>query len=177
MTNTIFLQIVNKLISILPLTRCYVIKSYLLKLSGVDCSPSCRIVSSAKIIVLNLEVGKNTFIGHQVLITGDNNFKIKIGDNVDIAPRVCILSGSHDIDMLGTNSAGKGSGGDVLIDDGVWIGANSTIMPGVKIGKKAVIGAGSIVNKDIPPYCVAVGNPCRPIKTWNIKTQEFDKIY
>jgi maltose O-acetyltransferase len=176
MQNTIILQIVNKFIGLMPLTRFYRIKAALLRLSGIECSLSCRIVSSVKIVVLNLEIGEKTFIGHQVLITGNSKYKIKIGNNVDIAPRVSILSGTHIIDMLGENSAGVGFGGNVIIENGVWIGANSTILPGVKIGKKAVIGAGSVVTKNIPPYCIAVGNPCRVVKKWNSKTQIFDKI-
>lgn len=52
----------------------------------------------------------------------------------------------------------------VLIEDGVWIGGGSTILPGVTIGKNSVIGAGSVVVKDIPANSIAVGNPCRVIK-------------
>lgn len=76
--------------------------------------------------------------------------------------------------MIGKNSAGPESGGDVIIEDGVWIGANSTILPGVRIGEKSVIGAGSVVLKDIPPFCIAFGNPCKPIKQWNAKSGLFE---
>jgi acetyltransferase-like isoleucine patch superfamily enzyme len=69
--------------------------------------------------------------------------------------------------MLGEHSAGLGKGGAVVVNDGAWIGANTTILPGITIGRKAVVGAGSVVNRDIPPYCVAVGNPCRLVKRWN----------
>ena len=148
----------------------------MLRLSGVKCDPTARIVASAKIIYLNVTIGHDTFIGHQVLISGSDKHNIYIGKNVDIAPRVCILSGSHVIDMIGSHSAGEGSGGDVIIEDGVWVGANSTILPGVTIGEKAIIGAGSLVNKDIPPYCIAVGNPCKPIKKWNNQSKIFNAI-
>ncbi|MDE6407021.1 MAG: hypothetical protein K2K48_06295 [Anaeroplasmataceae bacterium] len=52
----------------------------------------------------------------------------------------------------------------VIIGDKTWLGANVTVLPGVTIGEGAVIGAGSVVTKDIPPYTVAVGNPCKVVK-------------
>jgi acetyltransferase-like isoleucine patch superfamily enzyme len=176
MGKTILLQLVNKIFNLLPLTSCYWIKSSLLKAAGIECKSSLRIVSSARIVTLNVIIGEDTYIGHQVLITGNDLYKIQIGSNVDLAPRVCILSGSHEIDMIGKHSAGSGSGGDVIIEDGVWIGANSTILPGVRIGEKSVIGAGSVVTKDIPPFCISIGNPCKPIKHWDSKSGLFEGI-
>jgi maltose O-acetyltransferase len=134
-----------------------------------------RIVASARVVITNVSIGEDTFIGHQVLIVGDEASPITIGKNVDIAPRVVIVSGGHEIDMVSGHSAGAGKGGKIWIQDGVWIGANSTILPGVTIGYKSVIGAGSVVNHDIPAYCVAVGNPCRTIKRWDDKSKSFLK--
>lgn len=54
---------------------------------------------------------------------------------------------------------------DVIIEDGVWIGCNVTILKGVTIGRGAVVGAGSLVTKDVPPYAIAVGNPAKVIKS------------
>jgi acetyltransferase-like isoleucine patch superfamily enzyme len=59
---------------------------------------------------------------------------------------------------------------------GVWFGANNTVWPGVTIGRKAVIGAGSVVNRNVLAFIVAVGNPCRPVKKWNQKTALFESI-
>ena len=56
---------------------------------------------------------------------------------------------------------------EIKIEDGVWIGNSVIILPGVKIGKKSIIGAGSVVCKSIPDYCVAVGNPARIIKRYD----------
>lgn len=174
--ETVMLQIVNLLFSIMPLTRWYRLRARLLCFAGVDCSDSARIISSARIVIKNVSIGKDSFIGEQVLITGDRKCKITIGDNIDIGPRVLIVSGAHEIDMFSAHSAGAGKGAEVCIEDGVWIGANATILPGVKIGRKAVIGAGSLVNRDIPPFCVAVGNPCLPIKKWNFEQNCFERI-
>jgi len=172
--KTVILQFVNLIFSITPLTRWYGIRARLLRFAGVNCDKSARIVSSCRIVIVNIQIGKDTFIGHQTLISGNSTSRITIGDYVDIAPRVVILSGTHDIDMIGEHSAGKGTGANVTIEDGVWIGANSTILPGVTIGKKTIIGAGSVVNKSIPPYCIALGNPCKPIKLWNAELGLFD---
>ena len=59
---------------------------------------------------------------------------------------------------------GAGLSRDAVIEDGVWIGAGTTILGGVRIGRKTVVGAGSLVNRDLPPFTVAVGVPCRPLK-------------
>jgi maltose O-acetyltransferase len=174
--KTIILQLVNKLFELMPLTSFYQLRAKLLQIAGVNCDSSARIVASCRIITRNVTIGMDTFIGHQVLITGAESARITIGNNVDIAPRVVILSGTHEIDMRGDHSAGKGKGAPVLIQDGVWIGGNSTITPGVIIGHKAVIGAGSVVVNDIPPFYIAVGNPCRPIKRWSPETNSFVRI-
>lgn len=160
----------------MPLTRWYKIRARMLRFCGIKCTLTLRLVSSARIVYKNVTIGENSFIGHQVLITGNDLFKIQIGSNVDLAPRVTILSGGHEIDMIGKHSAGLGSGGDVIIEDGVWIGANSTILPGVRIGEKSVIGAGSVVTKDIPHHCIAVGNPCKPIKQWDSTIGVFEGL-
>lgn len=85
---------------------------------------------------------------------------ITIGNNVALGPHVKVFAGGHDYNTLNlTDTAGP-----VVIDDFVWIGGNTTILPGVYIGEGAVIGAGSVVTRDIPPYSIAVGNPARVIK-------------
>ena len=176
MRRTVILQLVNLFFGLTPLTRWYALRSHLLQLAGVQCSSSARVVASARIVVTNVSIGDNTFIGHQVLITGDSDSRIVIEDNVDIAPRVVVLTGTHEIDMSSCRSAGRGKGADVNIESGAWIGANCTILPGVRIGRMAVIGAGSVVTKDVPPFCIAVGNPCRVKKKWNGITNAFELI-
>jgi maltose O-acetyltransferase len=174
--HTILLQLANKLFACTPLTRGYGIRARLLRLGGVDCARSARIVASARIVFRSVSIGEDTFIGHQVLIAGNEDSRVTIGNNVDIAPRVVIVSGSHELDMESPHSAGQGAGAPVHVEDGVWIGANSTILPGVTIGKKAVIGAGSVVIGDIPAYTIAVGNPCRPVKRWNPEAATFARL-
>jgi maltose O-acetyltransferase len=98
---------------------------------------------------------------------------IEIGSFVDIAPRVTIINGTHEIDMVGVHTAGIGKCLPIKIENGVWLGAGSIILPGVTIGEKAMIGAGSVVSNDIPSYTLSVGVPCRPIKQWEAEKDMF----
>jgi maltose O-acetyltransferase len=106
------------------------------------------------------------FLGHEALISGGKS-RVTIGDCVDIGPRVSILTGSHEVDMTSRHSAGRGFSRDVVIEEGAWIGGGSTILGGITIGRKAVIAAGSVVTRDVPPYALAAGAPCRVKKLWS----------
>lgn len=167
--------VVNFIIVLLPSTRLFYFKRFLLSLKGAKIGKNVRVCSSAKFLGNGkLIIDENTWIGHECLLISTSS--ISIGKNVDIAPRVFIGTGTHLIEMNSPNVAGEGINKDIVIENGVWIGANSIVLPGVKIGEKSIIGAGSVVVKDIPPYCIAVGNPCRPIKLWNQETQLFELI-
>ena len=111
------------------------------------------------------------------LCRGDNfyaNFNLVIldeapvtfGDNVFIAPNCGFYTAGHPIDAAERNK-GLEYARPITVGDNVWIGAGVTVLPGVTIGDNCVIGAGSVVVKDIPANCIAVGNPCKVIKTIN----------
>jgi acetyltransferase-like isoleucine patch superfamily enzyme len=173
---SISLHIVNKLFRLLPETRCYGIKARLLGACGFNVHKTARIVSSVRFWgSYELTVGIDTFVGHEVLIAG-GNCKITIGDFCDIGPRVSLVAGTHEIDMRGPRAAGMGISRDIIIEDGVWIGANVTILGGVKIGTKAIIAAGSVVTQDIPPYVVAAGVPCKPAKIWDTEYEGWGPV-
>ena len=163
----------HKISILLPETRFYHLKSSMLQKCGFSVHPSARITSSAKFIgAFNLSVGEDTYIGHDVLIAG-GNCTISIGNACDLAPRVNLITGTHEIDMTSVHSAGKGYSRDIIIEDGVWIGACVTVLGGVRIGAKSVIAAGSTVTHDIPANVIAAGTPCEVIKTWNTDSQEW----
>ena len=85
---------------------------------------------------------------------------ITIGNNVRVGANVVIMDGdAHQDDPR----AGKNA--PIVIEDNVWIGASVTVLKGATIGRNSLIGAGSVVVKDIPANCVAVGNPCKVIRT------------
>ena len=87
---------------------------------------------------------------------------IKIGDRVMIASHCAITSLSHDYKQEKMNATQ--TQGEININDDVWIGAHSVVLPGVTIGRGAVIGAGSVVTHDVAPYTIALGVPARRYK-------------
>jgi len=91
---------------------------------------------------------------------------ITIGNNVVISPNVKIYAIAHDYSALSLIDYAA----PVVVEDDVWICGNSIILPGVTIGRGSVIGAGSIVNKNIPPFSIAVGTPAKPIKIRKISS-------
>lgn len=111
--------------------------------------------------------GTNTTVGDNFFMNVNGKLmdsgKITIGNNVFIAPNVCIITEEHSMDVT-ERVAGFEYTHPVAIGDNVWICAGALILPGVTIGEGSVIGAGSVVTKDIPPKSLAVGNPCRVIR-------------
>lgn len=110
----------------------------------------------------NIEVGKNLFANYNCTII--DVAKVTIGDNCMLAPNVAIYTAGHPIHPDTRRSLYE-YGKPVVIGDNVWIGGNAVILPGVTIGSNCVIGAGSVVTHDIPPWTVSAGNPCRVIRS------------
>ena len=114
----------------------------------------------------NLVIGNNFRATRNLTIQCAGN--IIIGDNVLVASDVFIINYNHGLDPITDNYLNNNlEVNEIKIEDGVWIGNSVIILPGVKIGKKSIIGAGSVVCKSIPDYCVAVGNPARIIKRYD----------
>jgi acetyltransferase-like isoleucine patch superfamily enzyme len=114
-----------------------------------------------------VRIGKPFVFGSNIFI--DLGFKdgVVIGDNVILAGFDHLLT--HSNVLWGV----KGEGGPVIIKDGARIGVNVVILPGVTIGENAVIGACSLVNKNIPDNCIAVGVPAKPIKMHHFHRHEL----
>ena len=118
----------------------------------------------------NIEVGENFFANYNLTVLDVG--KVRIGKNAQIAPNVSIYTAGHPIHPDSRN-AGYEYGIEVTIGDNVWIGGNVCIMPGVTVGDNVVIGAGSVVTKDIPDSVIAVGNPCRVVRTITDDDRDF----
>jgi hypothetical protein len=111
--------------------------------------------------------GKNIYVNYNLTAVDDTH--IYVGDNTMIAPNVILASAAHPLDPE-ERRKGYQYNKPVHIGKNCWLGAGVIVVPGVSIGDDTVIGAGSVVTKDIPSGVVAVGNPCRVIK--EIKREE-----
>ena len=110
----------------------------------------------------NITLGEDFYSNYNLVILDDA--PITIGSHVFIAPDCGIYAAGHPIDAAQRNE-GLEYAKPVTIGDNVWIGGGVRILPGVSIGSNTVIGAGSVVTKDIPDGVLAAGNPCRVIRT------------
>lgn len=109
----------------------------------------------------NISVGENFYTNHNVTIL--DGAKVTFGDNVFIAPDCVFSTAGHPIDARQRNQ-GLEIALPITVGDNVWIGTHVSVLPGVHIGSNTVIGAGSVVNRDIPDGVVAAGNPCRVLR-------------
>lgn len=113
---------------------------------------------------MGLKIGNNSSIGPYSYI-GCSGY-IEIGNNVMISPRVSIYAENHLFGDPGVPMINQGvARSSVIIEDDCWIASHSVILAGVKIGTGSVVGAGSIVTKDVPPFSIVAGNPARVIKS------------
>ena len=120
--------------------------------------------------------GKHVRLGNYVyanfnLTLVDDGY-IDIGDNVMFAPNVTVITATHPV-LPALREKGLQFNVDVKICNNVWIGAGAIIMPGITVGENSVVGAGSVVTKDVPPNTVVVGNPARVLR----EIGERDRIY
>jgi acetyltransferase-like isoleucine patch superfamily enzyme len=118
----------------------------------------------------HITVGRRSLIGEGCILRGQGG--ITIGDDVYLGTLVQILAVNHvfydttrPISMQGITAQG------ISIGDGSWIGSGAIILDGVRIGRNVVVGAGAVVTRDVPDYCIAVGNPARVIR--NLRTHPF----
>ena len=109
----------------------------------------------------NIEVGENFYINHNCVIL--DCAKVTFGDNVLIGPNCSFYTPIHPMDAKTRNTFIERAE-PISVGNNVWFGGNVTVLPGVTIGDNTVIGAGSVVVKNIPANMLAVGNPCKPIK-------------
>lgn len=126
-----------------------------------------------------LKLGNGTEIGRDSTISSFN--KIVLGKDVLTGPHVYIADHNHEyenpiipISKSGVKCLHHDS---VYIDDGCWLGTNVVIAGNIRIGKHCVIGANSVVTKDIPDYCIAVGAPAKIIKKYNFESCKWEKVY
>lgn len=112
-----------------------------------------------------IEIGQEVFLGEDIYISAE----VSMGDRVMFGPRCTIIGGDHIFERMGEyprniKPINRENSKKIILEEDIWVGLGVTILKGVTIGKGAVIGAGSLVVNDIPPYTVAVGNPCKVVR-------------
>ena len=110
-----------------------------------------------------IRLGDRSDIGMDALVIGP----LEVGADVMMGPRCVLLASSHDTRSTDRPMNQQGFLDDrvIVIEDNVWIGAGTTVLPGVRIGTGSIVGAGSVVTRDIPPWRVAVGSPARVVRS------------
>ncbi len=121
----------------------------------------------------DIVIGANTLIGMGNVLIGP----ISIGDNCIFAQNIVCSGLNHNFEDVETPIRDQGVNKKLItIGDDCWIGANATITQGVTIGKHSVIGAGSVVTKDVPDYHIAVGNPAKLVKKYDLDQKEWVRL-
>jgi maltose O-acetyltransferase len=110
----------------------------------------------------NIRLGRNVFINYHCIFL--DCAPIDIGDDVQIGPAVQLYTAAHPLDAS-VRRSGLESASPIRIGRDVWIGGGAVVLPGVTIGDRSVVGAGSVVASDVPPGTVVVGNPARIVRT------------
>ncbi|ADG79628.1 putative sugar acetyltransferase [Tsukamurella paurometabola DSM 20162] len=111
----------------------------------------------------NITIGANSFLNYDAILM--DCASITIGDDCSIGPRVQLLTAVHPVEDHAARRARWETAEPITIGDNVWFGGGVIVCPGVTIGRNAVVGAGSVVTRDLPDHVAAVGNPCRVVRT------------
>lgn len=144
-------------------------KAALKELMGSNLGEGSRVAAPLRGAALEkLKIGKNVIIVGNLLAMARGG--ITLEDDVMIAANIQLISNNHDPYDRAVLPCKP-----VLIKKGAWIGAGSTVLPGVCVGRYAIVGAGSVVTKDVPDYTVVVGSPARAIKVLDAKRCEAQK--
>lgn len=151
--------VANNIVAKLPIEvlRSFYYRRILGVCIGRDTHLSMRLFLTGYHNRCRLTIGDNCVINREVYLDGRTG--VRIGSNVNISFQVCLLSLHHDHNDPYFASIG----GEVVIDDHVWIGARAVILPGVTVGEGAVIAAGAVVTRSVPPYTVVGGVPAKLI--------------
>lgn len=144
---------------ILPPTRLLNLHFRLWRVSGLILGSNVRICGNTKVFGRGeLFIGDNTWLSPGTTFMTNEKCQIKIGANCDIGPYVTFVTGGHKIGES-YRRAGSGKAMSIEIGDGAWIGARTTILHGVRIGRGVVVAAGSLVHRDIPDNTLVAGVP------------------
>lgn len=171
-----FLSNIKKYISRTSLWRSYAFRRYVRRWNKENSNN--RTIPIGIVPLENVSIGKGTY-GKIHILSANHNSKLKIGCYCSIADNVTfVLNADHPLNHISTfpfktmfkNEREAISKGDILVGDDVWIGYGATLLSGISVGQGAVIAAGAVVNKDVPPYAIVGGVPA------NVLKYRFDEV-
>lgn len=166
--NVILLEFEVFLLHVVGFIPLHFVRRFFYRLTGVKIGSGSAIHTGARFYnPENISIGQDSIIGEGVVLDGRD--KLQIGNHVDIATEVMIYNAQHDIEDPDFSALSE----PVTIEDYVFIGPRSIILPGVTIGKGAIIAAGSVVTKDVNQYEVVGGVPAKVIKERNLKDLRY----
>lgn len=118
----------------------------------------------------DVRIGDRTLLGISSVIIGP----VRLGNNILIAQNVVLSAFNHNYENVTRPIVEQDySTQPIVVEDGVWIGANVVVLVGVQIGKNAIVAAGSVVTKDVPPFTIVAGNPARIIKAYDFEEKSW----
>lgn len=157
--RTILTEFVNLILRIVGFVPSHHVRRFFYRISGISMGIGSTIHMGAVFYdPKNIKIGKDSIIGEGAVLDGRD--KLTIGSHVDIASEVMIYNAEHDVQ----DTSFKAVTSPVVIEDYVFIGPRAIILPGVKIGKGAVVGAGAVVTKNVEEFTIVGGVPAKPIK-------------
>ncbi len=139
---------------------------------NIYCENNFRVFNGYK----NIFLGNNIHLVDTLINAGDKEGKVIIGDYVFFGHGVKVLARGHDYELFDLKRQSSVLEKPIEIKQGAWIASGAIILGGVTIGENAVVGAGSIVTKDVPDYGIVAGNPAKLIKFTNRELSLFEKI-
>lgn len=146
---------------------------------GIQIGAASMVMKNAILHVYNfrdlphagISIGARSLVGEGCVLRGQGG--IRIGDDVYLGTMVQLLAVNHVFDDPERPISWQGITAEgISIDDGAWVGSGAIVLDGVRVGRNAVVGAGAVVTKDVPDYCVAVGNPARVVRDLRAAARE-----